>query len=74
MHITQGKPAPNIFLPKFRKPSLSYPTQFPHLRHMKPISKLDKCKHGTSCREPFVWNNILNTTDNKSLMSVNLKL
>ena len=34
MHKIQGKSAPNIFLPKCRKPSHSYPTLFSHLNYV----------------------------------------
>ena len=63
MHKIQGKSAPNIFLPKFRKPSHSYPTRFSHLNYVKPIPKLNKCKYGISYRGPFIWNSFLSTTD-----------
>ena len=53
----------SIFLPKFRKPSHSYPTPFPHLNNVKPIPKLNKAKYGISYRGPFIWNNFLSTTD-----------
>ena len=59
----QGTSAPSIFLPKFRKPSHSYPTPFSHLNYVKPTSKLNKCKYGVSYRWPFIWNNFLSTTD-----------
>ena len=58
----QGKLAPNIFLPKFRKFFHSHLTKFSHLNYAKPIPKLDKCKYGISNRGPFVWINSLSTT------------
>ena len=63
MHKIQGKSAPSIFLPKFRKPSHSYPTRFSHLNYVKPTPKLNKCKYGISYRGPFIWNNFLSTAD-----------
>ena len=63
MHKIQGKSAPSIFLPKFRKSSHSYLTRFSHLNYVKPIPKLNKCKYGISYRRPFIWNNFLSTTD-----------
>ena len=64
MHKIQGKSAPSTILPKFRKLSHSHPTGFSHLNYVKPISKLKcKCKYGISYRGPFIWNNILSTTD-----------
>ena len=62
MHKIQGKSALSIFLSKFRKSSHSYPTQFSHLNYVKPIPKLNKCKHRISYRGPFIWNNFLSTT------------
>ena len=53
----------SIFLRKFRKPSHSYPTRFPHLNYVKPIPKLNKGKYGIFYRGPFIWNNFLSTTD-----------
>ena len=49
----QGKCAPSIFLPKFRKPSQSYPTRFSHLNYVKHVPKLSKCSYGISYRGPF---------------------
>ena len=63
MHKIQGKSAPSTFLQKFRKLSHSHPTGFSHLNYVKPIPKLNKCKYGISYRGPFIWNNILSTTD-----------
>ena len=57
--------APSIFLPKFRKPSHWYPTQFSHLNYVKLTPKLNKCKYGISYRGSFIWNNFLSTTDKK---------
>ena len=71
MHKIQGTSAPSIFLPKFRKPSQSYPTPFSHLNYVKPTPKLNKCKYGVCYRGPFIWNNFL---IKKSQMSLNLKL
>ena len=62
MHKIQGKSALSIFLSKFRKSSHSCPTQFSHLNYVKPIPKLNKCKHRISYRGPFIWNNFLSTT------------
>ena len=61
MDKIQGKSAPGIFLPKFRKSSHSYPTRFPHLNYVKVTPKLNKCKYGISYRGPFIWNNFLST-------------
>ena len=63
MYKIQGKSAPSIFLPKFTKPSHSYPTRFSHLNYVKPTPKLNKCKYRISYREPFIWNNFLSTAD-----------
>ena len=63
MHKIQGKSAPKIFLPNFRKHSHSYPTRFSHLNYVKPTPKLNKCKYGISYRGPFIWNNFVSTTD-----------
>ena len=50
----QGKCAfMHIFLPKFRKPSQSYPTRFSHLNYVKHVPKLSKCSYGISYRGPF---------------------
>ena len=62
MHKIQGKSAPSIFLPKFRKPSHSYPTRFSHLNYAKSIPKLNKCKYEISYRGPLIWNSFLSTT------------
>ena len=43
IHKIQGKSTISIFLPKFRKPSHSYPTRFSHLDYVKPTPKLHKC-------------------------------
>ena len=72
MHRFQGKSAPSIFLPKFRKPFHSYPTRFSHPNYVTLISKLNK--YGISYRAPFVWNNFLSATVNKSLTSLNWNL
>ena len=58
--------APNIFLPKFRKPSHSYPTRFSHLNYVKPIPKLNNCKYGIAYRGPFTWSNFLSATDKRN--------
>ena len=63
MHKIQGKSEPSIFLPKFRKPSHSYPTPFSHLNYVRLTPKLNKCKYGISYRGPFIWNNFLSTAD-----------
>ena len=63
MHKIQGKSAPSIFLPKFRKPSQLYPTRFSHLNYVKPIPKLNKCKYGISYRGRFIRNYFLSITD-----------
>ena len=63
MHKIQGKSPPSMSLPKFRKPSHSYSTQFSHLNYVKPIPNLKKCKYGIFYRGPFTWNNFLSTTD-----------
>ena len=39
MYKIQGKFAPSIFLPKFRKPFHSHPTRFSHLNYVKPTPK-----------------------------------
>lgn len=57
VHKIQGKLAPNIFLPKFRKFFHSHLTKFSHLNYAKPIPK-----YGISNRGPFVWINSLSTT------------
>ena len=67
MHKIQGNSAPSIFLSKFRKPSLSYPTRFSYLNYIKPIPKLDnKCKYEISYRGPFIWNNFLGTANKQN--------
>ena len=63
IHKIQGKFAPSIFLPKFRKTSHLYQTRLSHLNYVKLIPKLDKCKYGISYRGPFIWNNFLSTMD-----------
>ena len=63
MYKIQGKSAPIIFFPKFRKPSHSYPTRFSHLNYLKPTLKPNKCKYGISYRGLFIWNNFLRTAD-----------
>ena len=63
MNKIQGKSAPSIFLPKFRKPSHLYPVRFSHLNYVKPTPKLNKCKYGISYREPFIWNDFLSPAD-----------
>ena len=65
MHKIQGKSAPSIFFPKFRKPSHLYPTRFSHLNYVKPTPKLNKCKYGISYRGPFIWNHFPSTADKK---------
>ena len=70
MHKLQGKSAPNTFLPKFRKPSHSYPMRFSHLNYVKPIPKLNKCTYRISYRGSFSWNSFLSTTD-KQITDVN---
>ena len=80
MYKIQGKSAPSIFLPKFRKPSYSYPTRFSQLNYVKPTPKLNKCKYRICYRGPFPWNNFLSTTDKeitdiaKFKAATNLKL
>ena len=63
MHKIQGKSAPSMPLPKFRKPTHSYSTQFSHLNYVKPIPNLKKCKYGIFYTGPFTWNNFLSTKD-----------
>ena len=69
IHKIQEKSTPSKFLPKFRKPSHSYPTPFSHLNYVKPTPKLNKCKYGISYRRPFIWNNFISTT-NKEITDV----
>ena len=73
MHKIQEKSAPSIFLPKFRKSSHSYPTQFSHLNYVKPIPKLNKGKYRISYRGPFIWNNFLITRDKEITDVANFK-
>ena len=73
MHKIQGKSALSIFLPKFRKSSHSYPTQFSHLNFVKAIPKLNKCKYKISYRRPFIWNGFLSTMDKEITDDVNFK-
>ena len=54
MQKIQGKSAPHVFLPKFRKPSNSYATRLSHLNYVKPIPRLNKCNHGISYRRPAI--------------------
>ena len=54
MHKIQGKLAPSIFPPKFRKPSHSYPTRFSHLHCVKLTPKLNNSKYRISYRGPFI--------------------
>ena len=63
MHKIERKSLSCIFLPKFRKPSHSYPTRFSHLNYVKPIPKINKFKHGIFYRGSFTWNNFHSTTD-----------
>ena len=63
MSKIQGKSAPSIFLPKFKKPSHLYPTRFSHLNYVKPTPKLNACKYEVSYRGSFIWDNFLSTTD-----------
>ena len=66
MHKFQGKFAPSIFLPKFRKLFHSYPTRSSHLNYVKPTPKLNKCKYGISYRGQFFWNNFVSATDKET--------
>ena len=63
MRKIQGKSAPNICLPKFRKPSHPYPTRLSPLNYVKPTPKFNKYKYGISYKGPFIWNNLLSYTD-----------
>ena len=74
MHKIQGKSAPSIFLPKFRKPSHSYLTRFSHLNYVKPIPKINKCKYGISYRGLLSGIIFSVTRLNKSHTSLNLKM
>ena len=74
MHKIQGKSAPSIFLPKFRKPSHSYPTRFSHLNYIKPTPKLNKCKYGISTEDHLSGIIFSVPRITKSQISLNLKL
>ena len=69
MHKIQGKSAPSIFLPKFRKSSHLYPTQLSPLNYVNHIPKLNKC---TEDHLPGIIFSVPRI--NKSLTSLNLRL
>ena len=74
MHKLQGKSAPNIFLPKFKKPSHSYPMRFSHLNYVKPILNLINV-HTEFLTEDHLAGIVFSVPrTSKSQMSINLNL
>ena len=63
MHRVENKTAPSIFLTKFCKPSLAYPTKILSHNFLVPTFKLSKSKYRVSIRGPLLWNNILTTAE-----------
>ena len=74
MHKIQGKYATSIFLPKFRKPSHSYPARFSHLNYVKPIPKLKNVNMEFRTEDHLSGIIFSVPRINKSQMSLNLKL
>ena len=74
MHQISTKPAPSIFLSKFKKPSHLYPTRFSNVNYIKPTYKLNKCKFWISVRGPYLWNEFLTQTEKEIESTSNFKI
>ena len=59
MHKVKTQTLPNIFLPKFKKSSHSYPTASSKLNFVLPFHKSMKSQYRISIRGPKLWNNLL---------------
>ena len=74
MHQISTKPAPSIFLSKFKKPSHLYPTRFSNVNYINPTYKLNKCKFWISVRGPYLWNEFLTQTEKEIESTSNFKI
>ena len=63
MHQINSNTIPLIFLKKFKKLTLSYPTHFARTNYSIPPFKLNKTKYRISIWGPTLWKNIPTDTE-----------
>ena len=54
MYKVNQKPASDIFISRFQKPSHSYPTRFLELNYVQPIHNIKTSKYSISIRGPYI--------------------
>ena len=77
MNKVRNATAPAVFLPKFKKPAYSYPTNFLKLNYTKQMSQFSRSKYRLPVKVPAPWNEFLTESGkeikNSSLFKSTLK-